>query len=404
MADNFLYVQAQPFTLYGSGAIIGDTSIILTTFTDIDGSDLTMANFGTVGYLTIDPGNGISEEQISFSGVTQNTNGTATLTGVKNVLFIAPYTETSGLFKTHTGGAIVVASNTSGFYNKLTSKSDDETITGTWTFTNPNYPRMDTATPAPTADEQLATKKYVDDTAIAGAPDASTTVKGITKLSVAPASPTNPIAVGTNDGRIPTQSENDALVGTSGTPSSSNKYVTNDDTATTATASKVARRLAGGNITVVTESANNNTTNAASTAYVDTAVATAVTTLKNGVGSISSTDGSTTTITHSLGVTPKRILFFSGRNGNAIGTSGQFMSQGVWDASGQNCIAVGFFNTNNNGTQSVAGAVMAQTQGSGGSPVLTVAVSSVNSSTFLLTATNPGGGVGNMVFSYTIEG
>jgi len=62
------------------------------------------------------------------------------------------------------------------------------------------------------------------------------------------------------------------LAGTSGTPSTSNKYVTNDDTATAATASKVARRLAGGNITVVTETQGNNSTNAASTAYVDVAI------------------------------------------------------------------------------------------------------------------------------------
>ena len=66
-----------------------------------------------------------------------------------------------------------------------------------------------------------------------------------------------------------TEDQQDALVGTSGTPSATNKYVTNDDTATAATADKVARRLANGNITVVTESLGNNSTNAASTAYVD---------------------------------------------------------------------------------------------------------------------------------------
>lgn len=61
-------------------------------------------------------------------------------------------------------------------------------------------------------------------------PDASTTVKGASKASVAPASSTNPIFVGDNDPRVPSQGENDALVGTSGTPSSTNKYVTNADT------------------------------------------------------------------------------------------------------------------------------------------------------------------------------
>jgi hypothetical protein len=52
---------------------------------------------------------------------------------------------------------------------------------------------------------------------------------GLSALSVAPASPTLPVAVGTNDPRVPTQAENNALVGTTGTPSSSNKYVTDAD-------------------------------------------------------------------------------------------------------------------------------------------------------------------------------
>lgn len=60
--------------------------------------------------------------------------------------------------------------------------------------------------------------------------DASTTVKWPTKLSVAPVSAVNPIAVGDNDPRVPTQWENDALVGTNGTPSASNKFVTASDT------------------------------------------------------------------------------------------------------------------------------------------------------------------------------
>lgn len=125
---------------------------------------------------------------------------------------------------------VFIGTNPPSFYGSFTNRYNDETITAEWTFTNPKYPRMDTATPPPTDDEQFATKKYVDGIAIAGAPDASTTVKGISKLSTAPVSPTDPIAVGTNDTRMPTQGENDALVGTSGTPSATNKYVTNNDT------------------------------------------------------------------------------------------------------------------------------------------------------------------------------
>lgn len=182
MADGFKYVQNQFSTLAGSGCTLGATSITLTTFTQIDGTLLTMADFGTIGFGTLEPGNGVSEEQICWTGIVQNANGTATLTGVSHVLFVSPYTQTSGTTSSHPGGAKFIISNTAGFYNALTAKNDDETVTGTWTFTNPNYPRMDTATPAPTDNEQFATKKYVDDTAVAGAPNATTGVKGIVQL------------------------------------------------------------------------------------------------------------------------------------------------------------------------------------------------------------------------------
>lgn len=75
--------------------------------------------------------------------------------------------------------------------------------------------------------------------------DATSSVKGFVTLSTAPATATAPIACGTNDDRLPSQGENDALAGTSGTPSSSNKYVTNADTAETGN-SKVVRTTAGG--------------------------------------------------------------------------------------------------------------------------------------------------------------
>lgn len=183
MADNQKYAQLQPFSLAGSGAALGATSITLSSMLQIDGTTtVTMSNFGTKGFATIEPGNGTQEEQISFTGITQNANGTATLTGVSTVAFVSPYTETSGTAVAHPGGVTLIISNTAGFYNELTSTANDETITGTWTFTNPNYPKMDTATPLPTDQEQLATKAYVDSVAIAGAPDATTSVQGLLQL------------------------------------------------------------------------------------------------------------------------------------------------------------------------------------------------------------------------------
>jgi hypothetical protein len=162
MSDTQLFVQAQPFSLAGSGAVIGATSIILNSFQDIDGVNLLITNFGSKGWGTLEPDNGVKEEQISFTGVTQNANGTCTLTGVKSVLMKAPYTESTGLTKSHAGGVSFVISNTAGFYDSLSSKKNDETITGVYTFTNPNYPRMDSGTPAESNALQLVTKGYVD--------------------------------------------------------------------------------------------------------------------------------------------------------------------------------------------------------------------------------------------------
>lgn len=55
---------------------------------------------------------------------------------------------------------------------------------------------------------------------------ATTLTRGVGKISVGAA---DPVFVETTDPRVPIQGENDALVGTSGTPSSTNKYVTNAD-------------------------------------------------------------------------------------------------------------------------------------------------------------------------------
>jgi hypothetical protein len=191
--------------------------------------------------MTLEPSNSTQEEQISFTGITQNANGTATLTGVKTVLFISPYTETSGTAKAHPGGSKAVVSNTSGFYNTFANQLNAETVTGIWTFTYPDYPRMSLTTTPPTLDAEFATKKYVDDTTTFGAPDATTTVKGITKMSYAPASATEPISVGDNDPRVPTQDQNDALAGSSGTPSSTNTFVTTDDVSDAAVTGKIVR-------------------------------------------------------------------------------------------------------------------------------------------------------------------
>lgn len=204
MSDQFKFVQAQFFTLAGSGCVLAATTVTLTSFTQIDGTLLTMTDFGSIGFGTLEPGNGTSEEQICFTGVSQNANGTATLTGVKNVAFVSPYTQTSGTAMSHPGGAKFIISNTAGFYDQLISKNDDETITGTYTFTNPNYPRMDTQTPAPTDPQQLVTKAYADGLAIAGAPNASTSVQGLVQIATQAQVDAKTVAGSTGADLVPT--------------------------------------------------------------------------------------------------------------------------------------------------------------------------------------------------------
>lgn len=264
MSDNQKFVQNQNTTLAGAGASLGATSVILTSLTRNDGTLLTMTDFGSKGFGTIEPGNGSQEESITFTGITQNVDGTATLTGVSTCLTVAPYTETSGLAITHAGGSIFIVSNTAAFYNDLTGKSNDETITGTWTFTSPNYPRMDVTTAPPTDDEQLVTKKYADDLAIAGSPNMTTTVKGIGEEATAAEIDAGTQAGGTGaelivnpkylkdsiyKSQLPSSDEKAALAGQSGTaPSVTNKFIDAADVTTTATANKIVRRDSNGQI------------------------------------------------------------------------------------------------------------------------------------------------------------
>lgn len=113
------FVQSQPFTLSGSGASIGDITLTLQSMMDIDGNNIVTADLGSFAYGTLEPGNSTQEEAVIFTGITQNANGTATLTGVSSIGFKQPYTLTSGIQKTHAGASKFILSNDAAFYNNL---------------------------------------------------------------------------------------------------------------------------------------------------------------------------------------------------------------------------------------------------------------------------------------------
>jgi len=174
-----LYIQSPTLYQASSGNIVGATSITLTSLTDIYGNVLTMSDFGALGYFTCEPDTTNSEGG-TFTGVTANANGTYTLTGVKTILAKSPYTQTSGLVRQHSGGTKVVVTDNVGFWDTFVNKNNDSTVLGKITLTSTQKMIYD-ASPTITDDKEVATKKYVDDVAIAGSPDASTTVKGISE-------------------------------------------------------------------------------------------------------------------------------------------------------------------------------------------------------------------------------
>lgn len=176
MTVNLKFVQTPAIALYSPLSAAGTSMVIVPYPVDLDGNKLTIGDFGSNPTVTIDPKVSGFEEIISFSGITDNGNNTALLTGLtRNLASKYPYTAT-GTGKQHGSSAVVVFSDNPQVFGRLAGKDNDETITGQWTFLS--FP----ITPA--------------------TPNASTTVIGMSKLSVAPTSSVNPIAVGDNDPRI----------------------------------------------------------------------------------------------------------------------------------------------------------------------------------------------------------
>lgn len=197
----------------------GDTSVTIQSVTDDDGVQIPDGKY----YFNADGDNSKKEHFVGDLVASTKTISNIQSVSRQGVL-------TTGFARGHrVGAAVRLTDFATLFYLNALLKGD----IGFDSATKIGY----SADPALSSGDvnKFATVKYVNDIAIAGAPDASTSTKGIVKLSYAPVSPTDPTAVGDNDPRVPTQTENDALSGTSGTPSSTNKYVTENDTSNNAT-------------------------------------------------------------------------------------------------------------------------------------------------------------------------
>lgn len=191
LGGTFTPAMVPQTTLSGAGVTSSQTTVPLVSLLTRDGRPVLMSMLGSIGYATLEPGSS-KEEIISFTGITQNTNGSATLTGAARGLdFVFPYAASSTLQKSHAGGAIFIISNSSPFYGQQFLFANSlSTSTSILTFSSTTPPRYDSdsvqknGTFIATTSE-FASIDYVNAIAFSGAPTASEGAKGISQLATA---------------------------------------------------------------------------------------------------------------------------------------------------------------------------------------------------------------------------
>lgn len=185
----FSPVQGQTYYLAGAGITNTASSIQLTSATlpDPNKTPLQMSMFGSIGYAVLEPQSS-KIENISFTGITQNPNGTAILTGVaRGLSFYSTYAASTTLALSHAGGATLILSNSAAFYGQQFALiNSPESIGAVWKFgstTPPVYDFNPNFTGA--ASTTFASKGYVDGQIAAGGSPADTSTAGISILATA---------------------------------------------------------------------------------------------------------------------------------------------------------------------------------------------------------------------------
>lgn len=187
------FVQAKATTLQAPIVSTEVTSIVLKRLVDIYGNALALSDFGTIIYLTLEPGSD-NEEIISATGFTVNADDTVTLdTGIVRGLSAKyPYT-TGGTAQDHSAGSTIIVSNNPQLYASLVALTGAQTIDGIKTFlANPLLPG------SPTLALEAATKAYVDSVVAGIATTVSLVVPGVAGETVAAG---NLIYLKVSDGR-----------------------------------------------------------------------------------------------------------------------------------------------------------------------------------------------------------
>ncbi len=165
------------------------SSITLTSFKEpVSQTPYTMTYLNTtIMYGTIEPLNPDKSEFVSFTGITQNSDGTATLTGVSRGLARSyPYTASTTHAQTHPGQSIFILSDTPQLFNTYLNAADTETITGDWTYASTSAPSYDARWNIATSSLDLVYADWVGDNYLEHASTSARTLAGLYTFSQVP--------------------------------------------------------------------------------------------------------------------------------------------------------------------------------------------------------------------------
>lgn len=182
------------------------SSITLKRLVDIYGNNIDMADLGSIGYITLNPG-GDNEEIISFTGFTRATDGSVTLdTGITRALVAKSPYGSGGTARDHSAGTVAIISNNPQVYDSIIDYIDGIALSG--------------------APDASVTAKGLAEEATQAEIDADTASGSVARLFVNPST----LATSKYGTRLPSSDEKNAMAGggTFGTPSTSNKFVTEE--------------------------------------------------------------------------------------------------------------------------------------------------------------------------------
>lgn len=155
-------------------------TITLTSFTEpVSNIPYTMSYLNSdIMYGTIAPQTDNSEF-VSFTGISQNSNGTATLTGVVRGLGRSyPYNASTTLANPYPGQTRFILSSPPEFFNEYALKRSDQWITGVWGFGS-----LPTSSVACTNQNQFCNKAYIDAGLNQGAATSTFSNMGLVQLA-----------------------------------------------------------------------------------------------------------------------------------------------------------------------------------------------------------------------------